>query len=343
MNSFLYFFTNSRRILALFAFRIVFVCAVLFFVGKTWASPPIKAVASIAPLHSLLQGVMGDVGKASLLLPASASPHHASLRPSDLSIMREATVVFYIDAENFETFLPAILNVMPKSMRTVAVVQEAEISLLSMRKTSNNEHEHNTHDKHDHEVDEHDAHDEHSENMHDDHGKYDWHIWLDTENAKQIVRLMARELSIIDSPNATVYAANARRLEARLTSLDSLLADMLVGAQGRPFVVFHDAYQYFERRYGLHNIGAITAEGQTPSVKQMSKLRHSIQKNEVVCVFGEAQFSNALISVAGEGERMKFGVLDPLGAQLEIGKALYFELLLQMGKTFVDCLHHAKN
>ncbi len=213
------------------------------------------------------------------------------------------------------------------------------------------EHDHAKHDEHDHDEHDHAKHDEHDHDEHDhakheghdhdehDHGAFDAHVWLDPENAKTLAGVMAAALSDADPANAATYAANLRKLEAELDGLIAELTADLTPVQGRPFVVFHDAYQYFERRFGLSATGSITVSPEVvPGAQRVGEIKDKIQGLGAACVFSEPQFEPKLVSVVTEGTDAKTGVLDPLGAALEDGPELYSNLIRGMAASFRSCL-----
>jgi zinc transport system substrate-binding protein len=167
----------------------------------------------------------------------------------------------------------------------------------------------------------------------------DGHLWLDPANGKAILRVAAERLAALDPANAERYAANATAAAARLDELDRTLAARLAPVRNRPFVVFHDAYQYFERHYGLAAIGSITVNPENrPSARRLQELRDRIESLGVRCVFSEPQFAPALVRTITEGTKARTGVLDPLGAALPDGPSLYPALLQGLAESLVACL-----
>ena len=196
------------------------------------------------------------------------------------------------------------------------------------------------HDEHEEHGDEHDDHgDEHDEHAHHDghnHGEFDIHFWLDPEIAKTIVQIAAKEMSEIDPANASKYDANAAKA---LNELDQLIND----TRGKinkdaTYVVFHDAYQYFEQRFGIEVIGALTVNPEVlPGAKQLAEIREVIEHEGVNCLFSEPQFNPSIAETIASDTGVKAAVLDPLGAELEPGKDLYFDLISDMASSFESC------
>ena len=182
-----------------------------------------------------------------------------------------------------------------------------------------------------------DDHDDHAAD-HDDHGhgEYDLHAWLDPNRAKEIVDVIARELSALHPDKQETYQANTRRLHAQLTELDTELKTILSTAQGRSFAVMHDAYQYFERRYGLENQLSIRDHDATASAKRLLDFRR--KSADITCLFGEKQIPLHQMRALIGGRDIKLGELDPLGADLTPGADLYFKMMRNLGRAFADCL-----
>ena len=313
------------------------------------AAAQAAAVASIAPLYSLLRGVMGDHGEAVLLIPPEASPHHAQLLPSQAQQLYTAEVVFYLD-ESFESVLGDALETLPATTRQISVLEN--MTLLPLR--GNHDHggpdkhddhdEHDDHDDHDghDDHDDHDEHDEHGEKKgHDrhDHGEFDMHVWLDIPRAQQIVQLMADELSAVYPQHGTHYQDNAAALIQRLTDLDAEIAASLANAQ-LSFMTMHDAYQYFSHRYRLRDVGTVSQQEYHPGAKQLLSSRKNLTDNNIACLFG-THLERKQMAIIAEGIPIKTDVLYPLGANLSVGESMYFELMRQMARTFADCLSAA--
>ena len=279
-----------------------------------WTASAESVVVGIAPVHSLAQAVMGNTGKAALIIPPEQSPHSVRLHPSQARLLQNAKLLFYI-SEEFERFMPAALRSLPPSVRAVSVLEG--IDLLPYRD------EDRDHDKHD-------DHDDHG------HGEYDLHAWLDPNRAKEIVDVIARELSALHPDKQETYQANARRLHEKLTELDAELKTILSTAQGRSFAVMHDAYQYFELRYGLENQLSIRDHDATASAKRLLDFRR--KSADITCLFGEKQIPLHQMRALIGGRNIKLGELDPLGADLTPGADLYFKMMRNLGRAFADCL-----
>lgn len=307
----------------------------LIFSGTVLAADPVKVVASVKPIHSLVAGVMKGVAEPSLLVKGAASPHSFNLRPSDARALNQADLVFWV-GEDLETFLTKPIQSLAGKAQSVALMETSGLTLLPTREGGAWEkHEDHGHDDHGHDDHAHEAGhgDEH------EHGEHDAHVWLDVGNARKMVAAIAGKLSERDSANAARYQANAASLTERLTALDAELKTTLAPVKDRPFVVFHDAYHYLEDRYGLNAVGAITVSpDQRPSAQRLSQLRSKISSLDAACVFAEPQFEPTLVATVVEKTPAKRGTLDPLGAALDDGPELYFTLMRGMAASLVSCL-----
>ncbi len=304
--------------------------SVLVLAAASAAAAPPQVVASIKPIHSLVAAVMEGVGTPALIVKGAASPHTYAMKPSDAKALASADVVVWIGPE-FEGFLAKPLEAAKKA--TVVELMEAPgLTLLDAREGGAWEpHDHGHEHGHDHKPA--------AGHGHDDHDEVNSHIWLSPANAKRIVAVTADALSAKDPANAGTYAANAARTAAALDALDAELKTTLAPVAGRPFVVFHDAYQYFEAHYGLSGVGAITVSpDRRPSVKRLSAIRDKIKGLGAVCVFAEPQFEPTLVNTAVEGTQARTGTLDAEAADLPEGPDLYPTLMRRLASSLVSCL-----
>jgi zinc transport system substrate-binding protein len=297
----------------------------LLMAGATQANAQPRVVASIMPVHSLVAGVMDGVATPGLLVQGAASAHTYSLRPSDAKRLNEGKVIFWI-GEIYEGFLEKPLEALANKATVVELMEADGVTLLPARTGGTWEaHEHGK-ATHAH------AHDANAAEM-------DGHLFLDIDNAKAIVRAALAALVAADGANKDRYTANAAKVTARLDALDAELRTALAPVKDRPFVVFHDAYQYVELRYGLTGAGAITVSPERrPGAKRLSDLRKKIATLKAVCVFSEPQFEPTLVRTVTEGTTAKTGTLDPLGAGLTPGPDAYFDMMRRLAKSLSDCL-----
>ena len=309
---------------------VILIFLFLGFAAPTMASQTQGIAVSIKPLHALVQGVMGDTGEADLLMRQSASPHGYSLRPSQLRLLQKARAVFYID-DAFEPFLRNALSNLPQTVGIIEIAHQPGMEILPLRNNGD-------WDDHDHSVR---GHQENSAHTNTDHGhdEDDLHVWLDTDNARIMVKVIARKLGEIYPDNKPIYHKNAESLLDRLGVLDKDLAGILNPVKGKPYIVLHDAFQYFDHQHGLNGVGSITVEpNQSPSITDVQTIRKKLRDKNVICVFREPQFSDRLIETVIEGSSVRVGTLDPIGASLAQTPDFYFLLLQNLANDFAACL-----
>jgi zinc transport system substrate-binding protein len=316
------------------------------------AKADIKVVTSIKPIHSLASYLMDGVGKPDLIVDGYASPHGFAMKPSHAKMLQNADLIFWV-GEDLESFLEKPLNSIAKKAEKIELMEIKGLNKLEFRERNifeeHEDHGHDEHKEHGHKEEKHEDHKEHDEHKehghkedkHDDHqghahGEYDPHIWLDPINTKIILKEMVEHLIENDQKNDSIYKAN---LKKALKDLDKL-TKKVKSELNKDFksIVFHDAYQYFEKRFDINVLGAFTVNTDVlPGAEQLSEIREIIEHDKVSCVFSEPQFNPDIINAVAKDMNIKTGVLDPLGATLTPGKALYFNLIENMSKSFKGC------
>ena len=282
---------------------------------------------------------MDGIGKPDLIVDGYASPHGFAMKPSHAKMLQEADIIFWV-GEDLENFLVKPLSSIAKKAEKIELMEIKGLNKLEFRERNifegHDDHGHDEHKKedehkeHGHKEDKHDDHHEHA------HGEHDPHIWLDPMNAKVILKEMAEHLIENDQENASTYKAN---LKKALKDLDKL-TKKVKSELNKDFksIVFHDAYQYFEKRFDVNVLGAFTVNTDVlPGAEQLSEIREIIEHDKVSCVFSEPQFNPDIINAVAKDMNIKTGVLDPLGATLTPGKTLYFDLISNMSKSFKSC------
>lgn len=327
------------------------------------ARADINVVASIKPVHSLVAAVMKGVGEPDLIVDGASSPHAYAMKPSQAAVLQKADVVFWIGHE-LEAFLEKPLEAIASKAKTVELIDAHGLVKLELREggafeahahddhEDHDDHGHDDHDKKaekDHDDHGHDDHDKKAENDHDEHGhddhghgEFNPHVWLDPVNARAFVHEIEEVLAEADPANAGAYEANAKEVTRRLDALTGEVAAALEPVRGKGFIVFHDAYQNFENRFGLKASGSITVSPEVmPGAERVRTLRAKVKELGATCVFSEPQFEPKLIATVTEGTPARPGVLDPLGASLENGPELYFKLIRNMAASFRACMAEA--
>ena len=303
----------------------------------TPANAEIKVVASIKPIHSLASYLMDGIAKPDLIVDGYASPHGFAMKPSHAKMLQNADLIFWV-GEDLESFLEKPLSSIAKKAEKIELMETKGLQVLKFR-------ERNIFDEHDHDDHGHDDHgkkeDDHDDHGHDDHdghahGEFDPHIWLDPINAKAMLNEMAEHLIENDTKNEAKYKSN---LAKALQEIDKLTIDVMTDLSSSvASIVFHDAYQYFEKRFNVNILGAFTVNTDVmPGAEQLAEIREIIEHDKVACVFSEPQFNPDIIKAVAKDMNIKTGVVDPLGATLDPGKDLYFNLIRNMSASFKGC------
>ena len=317
--------------------RLLSTVSAITFIAGTYASADVpKVVADIAPIHSLVSRVMDGVGEPKLIVPNETSPHDYRLRPADAEAIENANLVFWM-GEGLTPWMERALEALSNDTDIIEFLALEESTLLSFREGALFEaHDHSDHDDHDKDHDDHDDHDDHAGH---DHGEYDPHAWLSTNNAKTWLNVIAARLSSIDPDNAGAYFANASEARGEMDALDVEINTMLDPVRGGKFVVFHDAYQYFETVYDFPASGAISlGDASDPSAARVAEIANRIKSENIACVLSEPQFNAGLVKTVMGGTDATTEVIDPLGFGIEPGSSLYPKLIRAMAQSLVNCL-----
>ncbi|MDA5641073.1 MULTISPECIES: zinc ABC transporter substrate-binding protein ZnuA [Agrobacterium] len=327
------------------SFLVPLMASVAIAAAASGATAAPDVVVSIKPVHSLVAAIMQGVGEPQLIVDGAASPHTYNLRPSNARKLEKADVVFWV-GPGLEAFLEKPLEALASKATVVELEDAKGLEKLPFREGGPFEaHDHGDegHDAHNGHAEEEGAHDhghDHAEGHGDhDHGAYDTHLWLDPANAKAMAQTIETALIAADAGNAATYQANTKKLIDDLNALDAELRETVKPVKDKPFIVFHDAYQYFEHRYGVKTAGSITVSPETlPGADRVKQMQEKVRQLGATCVFAEPQFEPKLISVITEGTAAKSATLDPEAATLEPGPDLYFKLMRGIAGSLKDCL-----
>ncbi len=317
------------------------------FLGFSHAKAELQVVTSIKPIHSLASMLMDGIGAPKLIVDGSNSPHNFTLKPSHAKMLQNADLVFWV-GEDIETFLEKPLRTVAKKAKKIELMDISQIKKLKFREKNifeghHDDHGHKKHDDHGHKKHDdhgHKKHDDHGHKKHNDHGhahgEHDPHIWLDPLNAKVILKVMAKNMKIMDKKNSANYDSNLKKANAKIDGLVSEINRVI--NKNAKYVVFHDAYQYFERRFGLKTLGALTVNTDVlPGAEQLKDIRKVIKRENAKCIFSEPQFNPKIIKAIAKDTSIKTGVLDPLGAGLKNNKDLYFQILNNLSNSLRKC------
>jgi zinc transport system substrate-binding protein len=289
----------------------------------------VKVVVTIKPLHALVAQVMSGVGSPGLLVKGAASPHTFSLRPSDLRALHGADLFFRMSAA-VEPFTVKLMNSLGKGVDVVTLQDAPGMSLLPQRTAATFERYADSQGDDGH---------RHNRDVSQKGEAIDGHAWLNPDNAKVMVDRIEQALAAKYPAHASSFKANAGALRARLDALEAELRAQLEPIAERPYIVFHDALQYLERRYGLNVVGSISINPEVPpSGKRLIELRRKIVSLRALCVFAEPVFDTRLVDNLVEGTSARVGTVDPEGGSLDPGPDLYFTLMRRLAAELKSCL-----
>ena len=308
--------------------KIISLAAGMAMIGGVAMSDTPKVAADISPVHSLVSRVMLGVGTPDLIVQAGASPHGYTLRPSEAKALQDAQMVFWM-GESLSPWMEGALDTLSSDATIITLLERDETILMEFREGALfEEHDHDDHGD--------EKHDDHGD--HEDHGSHDPHAWLSPDNARIWLNLIASQLSIVDPENAGTYFANAAAARLEIEALTIEVNSLLEPVRGKKFIVFHDAYQYFEKAFDLSASGAISlGDASKPSPARIAEIQGRIQEESIDCVLSEPQFNKGLVATVMAGSKAKTSIIDPLGVGLKPGPDLYSELIRNMTKTLVDC------
>lgn len=280
--------------------------------GSAVAAP--RVVASVLPVQSLVAAVMAGAGEPALLIPPGASPHDYALRPSDAQRLREAAVVVWVGA-TLEPSLSRVVAGLDRRTRVITLLTEPRLRHLGERRSGDR-----------------------IEPL--GGGSVDPHVWLDPENAIAILRVTAETLAKADPAEAALYRRNAAAAEARIRALEARMEAELAPVRNRPYLAFHDAYQYLEARYGLRNLGFVVPHPEHPmtGARHVRTLRTLIRRDGIRCIFTEPEYEPKLINPVVEGLPVRVMTLDHLGASLPQGPDLYGRMMERLVHDLASCL-----
>jgi zinc transport system substrate-binding protein len=331
--------------------------------GAAYAEVPQVAV-DVAPVHSLVARVMEGVGTPNLVVQLGASPHEYNLRPSEAKALQSADVVFWISSGLTPWLADAIETLAPNAAVTELLETDGTIELAFRESALFEAHDHDEHGKDDHgkhddsddhgdahgdhhdeeSHDDHDGHDhdedDHDDHDHDDHAHegHDPHAWLSPNNAMTWLNVIAGQLSAADPENAGTYFANAAAGRSEIEVLIGEVNATLEPVRGEKFIVFHDAYQYFEMDFDFPAAGAISlGDASDPSPARIAAVQARVIDEGIDCILAEPQFNPGLVATVLEGTQAHTGIIDPLGAGLKLGVDFYPQLIKNLAASLAAC------
>ncbi|WP_313354184.1 zinc ABC transporter substrate-binding protein ZnuA [Kosakonia cowanii] len=303
-------------------------CAALSaaFLTLTAQSANAAVVTSLKPLGFIASAITDGVTTTEVILPDGASEHDYSLRPSDVKRLQNADLLFWVGPE-MEAFMVRSAQQVPVQKQVVMAQLDGVKSQL-MKGADEDEHE--GHEGHDH--------DENSEHHHH-HGEYNMHLWLSPEIARLSAVAIHDKLVEVMPQSRAKLDANLKAFEASLAQADKQVGNELAPLKGKGYFVFHDAYGYFEKQYGLTPLGHFTVNPEIqPGAQRLHEIRTQLVEQKAVCVFAEPQFRPAVVEAVARGTSVRMGTLDPLGIGIKLGKESYPQFLTQLSSQYASCL-----
>ena len=292
------------------------------------ADVPSVAV-DIAPVHSLVARVMDGVGKPNLIIPPGATPHEYSLRPSEARALQEASLVFWM-GEELTPWMDSAIETLSVNAQVTTLLEHPATQLLGFREGPLFAEDH---------AQGNDDRDESGGDAANGQEGYDPHAWLSPDNASVWLNVIAKRLSAVDPDNADAYAANALAGRAEIEALGKEVSATLDPVRGKSFVVFHDAYHYFEDAFDFPASGAISvSDASPPGPERIARIRDRVRDEGIDCVLAETQFNPGIVTVVLDGTDAKVGILSPIGSDLRPGKDFYQKLLRDLAGGLADCL-----
>ncbi len=283
-------------------------------------------VTSLKPLGFIASAIADGVTETQVLLPDGASEHDYSLRPSDVKRLQGADLVVWIGPE-MEAFMEKSVSNIPDA-KQVTIAQLNDVKPLLMKGADDDDDDHD----HDH---------EHGEkgDAHHHHGDYNMHLWLSPEIARASAVAIHEKLVELMPQSRAKLDANLKDFEAQLATTDKQVGNELAPLKGKGYFVFHDAYGYFEKHYGLTPLGHFTVNPEIqPGAQRLHEIRTQLVEQKATCVFAEPQFRPAVVEAVARGTSVRMGTLDPLGTNIKLGKTSYSAFLNQLANQYASCL-----
>ena len=294
-------------------------------------------VASIKPIGFIAAAIADGVTPVEVLLPDGASEHDYALRPSDVKRIKNADLVVWVGPE-MEAFLTKSAAGLPDAKNLEIAAMPGVKPLLIRGGEDEDEHEHG----HDHDHDSEKSEDQDSSHEHHHHGEFNMHLWMSPEIARQsAVAIHGKLLELMPQSKAKLDA-NLQQFEAELADADKHIGAQLAPVKNKGYFVFHDAYSYFEKHYGLSPAGHFTVNPEIqPGAQRLHQIRTQLVEQKAVCVFAEPQFRPAVIDAVSRGTNVRKGTLDPLGMGISLTKDSYVKFLSQLSSQYASCLNGA--
>ena len=290
--------------------------------GSATQAANAAVVASLKPIGFIAAAIADGVTDTEILLPDGASEHDYSLRPSDVKRLQNADLVIWVGPE-MEVFMEKAVNKIPPS-KQVTIAQLPDVQPLLLKGNDEDEHDH--------------AGGENSDEHHH-HGDYNMHLWLSPEIARASAVAIHKKLVELMPQSRAKLDANLKDFEAQLATTDKQVGNELAPLKGKGYFVFHDAWGYYEKHFGLTPLGHFTVNPEIqPGAQRLHEIRTQLVEQKATCVFAEPQFRPAVVESVARGTSVRMGTLDPLGTNIKLGKTSYSAFLTQVANQYASCL-----
>lgn len=301
---------------------------------KPLTQQKLQVLSTIKPIQALVLAIAGEHVESTQLIPDFASPHHYNFKPSDISRIKQADVIFRID-ENFESLLNHAFENKSPNTPIISLADNQQLHLLKRV----GKHRHGTkdkqHAKHNDKKSEH----EHTTNVRDDHQQMDLHIWTSPQNMQILARAITTTLSKLDIKNKPFYEKNLTQFNAELMTLSNEIKAKFLPLKSKPYVVFHNSWQYFSHQFDLEKPVIVDFhEGVSAGTKGIRNIRKMIRAANIQCVLADPSIKPARVKTITEGLQINTGYIDILGAELALNKNTAVSLLKKVSATIADCL-----
>ena len=308
---------------------------IALFTALLAVSLPVRAIevlTTIKPLGFIAAAITDGVSEPKVLLPTGASPHDFSLRPSDIRSINSADLVVWVGPE-LEGFMAKPLANHPHAL---TLTQVEGMPLFNY--ATQDSHDSHDHDDHDHAAHEHGNHDHDEGHEGHHHEGVDPHIWLGPTQAKVIAKAIASELGKLDPANQARYDANLAAFDTKVDAKDKVIAGQMKAVNEKGYFVFHEAYGYWERHYGMSSKGHFTVSPERrPGAKTLVDIRKALEEKQASCIYAEPQFSPAVIESVARNTGAKVLLLDEVGEQVPLGPDGYPQFMQQLADAFAQC------
>ena len=304
--------------------RSCLIIIISFIINPVFASQNSSIASSIRPIAMLLRAVTGDETSVNILLPGNMSPHNYRLRFSDIKLIKESDLFFWI-GPNLESGISKAV----KTHGTTNIIKLMDIDDLSWPKTTGELGHSHSNLNHGHD-NEHESYEGVKDNR-------DHHIWLSPQNAVAIVATINDLLGKKFPDKKEFFEKNTNNFEASLKSLNITIRERLEEIKHKGFLVAHDGYRHFVDFYDLNQLGIVDlTDDISPSAKHKGNLNKLIDKTS--CIFTDPQHTSKVANQLAKKFNINSRELDLMGHNIPLGKNSYIDFLSKLSETVVECL-----